>query len=428
MTIPFIRRNLPDGVWQSLITIVGNTLATGLSAVALILISRALGPTRFGEFSVGFAIVLILNKVNDGGLNATLLKFVPPAHSDQEKMNRFFSYTFKLKLIIAAIILLLGVGLTPWLSSVLNFPQPLIILLAFTLSFASTAYEHLLTMLQSLHRFSEAVAVNAAQSATKLLGALLLSFLAFSNNTIIFSFYMLAPVIPLVCTKWLLPKWVHLKLQSNFAGEKKLVLNMAKHSAIGFIAAGLIENIDLLFVQRYLSSYETGLMAGVSKIAAMVVLIAYSLGNVLYPRVARYQTQEHLAKYLKKSFLLVVMTIIGFLALLPFARLSILLTIGPEYLSGTEVLYILIAGSFITIATIPFLALFYAFKANWYFSISGILQLLIVVMGNVALVPEYGLVASAWTRLGMRAFLFVFTAGLGLWLYYQKYHPAFRRV
>jgi O-antigen/teichoic acid export membrane protein len=422
MIIPLIKRQIPDGLWQSLITIVGNTLATGLSAIALILISRALGPTRFGEFSVGFAIIMILNKINDAGLNATLLKFVPPALDDQEKVNRFFSYTFKLKLIIAAFILVLGIGFTPWLSSVLHFSQPVIILLAFTLSFASTVYEQLLSMLQSLHRFSEAVVVNALQSATKLVGALALSFLAFSNDVTIFSFYMLAPVVPLVCTRWLLPKWVQLKLRNNFEGEKKLVLNMAKHTAIGFIAAGLIENIDLLFIQRYLSSYETGLMAGVSKIAAMVVLIAYSLGNVLYPRVARYQTREHLTQYLKKSFLLIIVTVIGFLAFLPLARLSILLTIGPEYLAGTEVLTILVAGSFLTIATIPFLALFYAFKANWYFSVSGILQLLIVVVGNITLVPEYGLVASAWTRLGMRAFLFIFTATLGLWLYHQKYH------
>ncbi len=420
MDIPFLRRSVPDGVWQSVITIGGNTLATGLSAIALILISRLLGPTRFGEFSVGFAIVMILNKLNDAGLNATLLKFVPPVSADHQKVNRIFSYTARIKIMIAVMILIIGIIITPWLTTTLHFSQPTMIYLSFIFSFASTVYEQLLSMLQSLHRFSEAVIVNALQSGTKLIGIMVLYFLSFASPLPVFGFYMLAPMIPLLFSRWLLPKWITFKFQNNFSAEKSQILNMAKHSAIGFVAAGLIENIDLLFVQGYLTPFETGLMSGVSKIAAMLVLIAYSLGNVLYPRVARYQQAEDLKKYLKKSWALVGLVVVGFLAFLPLARISILLTVGPEYLSGLNVLYVLAAASFITIATIPFLALFYVFKANWYFSVSGILQLLIVVIGNAAFVPHYGLMASAGTRLAMRIFLFIFTAGLGLWFYYQK--------
>lgn len=421
MLIPIVKKNVPDGVWQSVLTIVGNTLATGLSALALILISRLLGPERFGEFSVGFAVVLILNKINDLGLNATLLKFIPPAQSDRAQVNRIFSYTTQLKIGVAGGILLIGALLTPALAKVLNFPEPTILFLAFGLSFASTAYEQLLTLLQALHKFGEAVLVNALQSSTKLIGIALLYVLTFSQSVPIFSFYMLAPVVPLMVSGWLLPRWIKLSLKPARIPESAKILNLAKHSAIGFVAAGLIENVDLLFVQRYLSTYETGLMAGVSKIAAMLVLIGYSLGNVLYPRVARYHEQSHLQKYLKKSWILVGATVIGFLAFLPFAPLSIALTIGPEYAAGVNVLYILVAASFLTIATVPFLALFYTFKADWYFSVAGVLQLAIVVFGNLVFVPSYGLAGSAWTRLVMRIFLFFFTAGIGLWLYHRKY-------
>lgn len=64
-----------QGLQQTALTVVGNMAGTALSAVALIIISRILGPSEFGQFSVGFAIVLILIKVNDVGLSAIVLKF-----------------------------------------------------------------------------------------------------------------------------------------------------------------------------------------------------------------------------------------------------------------------------------------------------------------------------------------------------------------
>jgi O-antigen/teichoic acid export membrane protein len=420
---------LSDGLRQSLITVVGNTFATGLSALALILISRMLGPVKFGEFSVGFAIILILNKFNDGGLGSATLKFAAKFSHDKEAVNRIFSYTWQVKLALSAVVFLSGIIISPFIVDFLHFDQPIIIYLAFFLSAASTWYEQLLNMLQALHRFSEAVVVNALQSGAKLLGIALFYFFSVTQSVPIFALYMLAPLVPIFFSKKLMPKWVKIRLfnveggkkTQAFIAEKAQLLAMAKHSAIGFIAAGLIENIDVLFVQRYLSNYETGLLAGVSRIAMMLLLIAYSLGNVLYPRVAKYHEKTHLQKYISKAAMLAVLCIFGFLAFLPFSRFTVWLTIGPAYLPGSSILNILAAASFLTIATVPFLALFYSLKADWYFSVSGILQLAIMIAGNMLFVPHYGLIASAWTRLVTRIFLFCFTAGCALWLYYAKY-------
>lgn len=411
-----------DGLRQSLVTVVGNTFATGLSAIALIFISRMLGPTSFGEFSVGFAIVMILNRLNDLGLNATITRFASKAEGDHDQINQIFGYTFKVKLFFSVFLLILGWIFTPWLVQLLHFQQPTLIYLSFLLSFCSTWYEQLLAILLALHRFSQAVIVNGLQSALKMVASIIFFFAAINKSVPIFTWYMAAPLFSIAFSKYLLPKWFKPNFSALPKMERQQIWEMARHSAVGFIAAGLIENIDILFVQKYLSSFDTGLLAGVSKIAMMLLLIAYSLGNVLYPRVARYHDQAHLSLYLKKSFALVGLVVLAFLAFLPLARLSIIVSIGQDYLSGIGVLYILAAASFLTIATIPFLALFYTFKADWYFSVSGILQLLIVVVGNGVFVPEFGLLASAWTRLLMRLFLFLFTAGLGLFLYYQKFY------
>ncbi len=408
------------GLKQSLVTVVGNTFATGISAVALILISRLLGPVQFGQFSVAFAIVLILTRLNDAGLNATLLRFAG-GKDDRENTSYIFAYTLRLKLMVSVVILSLGLLLTPVMVQVLHFSQPLLLYLAVILSVATTWYEHLLAMLQSLHRFNQAVLINAMQSSSKLAGLLVLWGAGQALALPIFSWYMFAPFVPFLFVRQLLPRWLTWPSVLNKAELNQAVMDMARHSAVGFITAGLIENVDILFVQRYLSPFETGLMGGVSRIAMMMSLVAYSLGNVLYPRVARYQSREDLAPYLKKAAIVAGAAVLGWLAFLPFAKWSIIFTIGQEYVSGISILVILTAASFLTIATVPFLALFYSLKANWYFSVSGVLQLVIVLVGNGLFVPDYGLEAAAWTRLVTRLFLFGFTAGLALKLYHQKY-------
>jgi len=408
-----------SGFRQTVITVVGNFLATGISAITIILISRLLGPTQFGVFSVGFAIVLILSKICDAGLNATLLKFASD-RSEVQKNNELFSFILKIKIVLTGVVALLGLVLTPTLARIIHFEQPEIILLAFLLAGFSVWYEQLITMLQASHRFSQAVLANLYQSTAKLIGIGLLVIFGFKGSISIFAWYMLAPLIPVLVAKNLLLKTTKLNLTQNFSHHSSLVWQMAKHSGVGFVAAGLIENIDVLFVQRYLSTYETGLLGGVSRISMMLLLIAYSMGNVLYPRVAQYKDVATLKKYLKKATIVMVISLLSFFLFIPFTRWSIFLTIGPEYLAGTKILLILAASSFLTIAAIPFLALFYVFKEDWYFSVSGVGQLVILVIGNYFFVPIYGLEAAAWSRLLCKVFFFTFTVGLALLIYHRE--------
>jgi O-antigen/teichoic acid export membrane protein len=86
-------------------------------------------------------------------------------------------------------------------------------------------------------------------------------------------------------------------------------------------------------------------------------------------------------------------------------------------MAASFTLQVLLAAAFVSIAITPFAALFFSFDAPWYFSISGLGQLFIVLVGNWMFVPVYGIEATAWVRLTARIVLLVFTISLGLWLY-----------
>jgi O-antigen/teichoic acid export membrane protein len=409
-----------EGFFQSVKTLFGSTLATGISAIALMVYSRVLGPEKFGEFSVGFAIVMILTRINDIGFNTAILRYGSQKEDIKDK-NFIYSFTLKYKLFISLAIILIGIIFSGAITKLFNFSNQSIILTAMTLGLATVYYEQLLNTLQSLHRFNQAIAINVVQAVTKLFWALVLLATGISSSLMTFAWYILAPGIPVLFWKKFVSKDTVIDFKLNNPKIKKQMFMLAKHSAVGLIAAGLIENIDVLYLQKYLSTYEVGLYSGVSRISLVFALAAYSLGNVLYPRVAKYRNKEDIKAFIKKAFLILGASVIGFIAFIPFGKLSILLTIGAEYLSGLSVLYLLTASSFIAVASIPFIALFFSFKANWYFSISGILQLIIVLIGNSIFVPLYGLEAAAWTRIAARTTLFIFTFMAAMILYKKTY-------
>lgn len=411
-----------EGLRQTSTTIVGNVLATGMAAVSLILISRLLGPSQFGEFSVGISIVLILSRINDLGLNATQTKFIPKFKNNYLEINQSFGYTLKMKLLFSVLILLTGIIATPAIASLLHFQNPSLIYAAFFLSICTTWYEQLLTLLQALHRFNQAVLANATQAIVKLFGAVFFFTANLDLSLPIFIFYSFVPLVPIIFSKMFLPSWFKPDFRQIKKSNQLQILHMARYSSIGFITSGLIGNVDILFVRHYLDSFETGLLAGVTRIASMLLIVAFSLASVLNARVSKYQTKQHLALYIRKSFLFLILVGAGFLFFLPFSKLLILVTIGPEYVSGIMIMYILSASAFITIASVPFLALFYSLKADWYFLFAGIFQTIVIILGNFLFVPQYGILASALTKLVISVLLFVITTCLGLLLYFREYN------
>jgi len=407
------------GLRKSFFNTIGNGLATSLSALSLIIISRILGPNLFGEFSVGFSLLMIFSRLTDVGLSTSIIKLVGQTH-EHKKINTYFSLTSKYRLISTLIFTCLGLIVSSFLNKFLKLTNPSIILITFTLGLSIVLYEQIVTMILALHRIKQAIMVNAIQASTKLIAAIVFFLSQTTSVNIIFALYAFAPSIPVIFTKKIFPSWVKINLRIKSQQAKKQIIRIISHSYINALSLSLTENISIIFVQGFLSSYEAGLLGGASKIAMLFGLISVSIAQVLFARVAKYKSSYHLSKYLKKAIVLSIVSLFAFIAFIPFAKLSIILTIGKEYLSGTPILLILVAAAFILIATVPFTALFFSYEANWYFSSMGILRLVITLVGNIVFVPIHGLKAAALTQVVSRSAVLIMSIILGLMLYQKK--------
>ena len=412
------------GLRQSFVTIAATLTASGLSAITLILLSRVVGPEKFGEFSVGFSVLLILVRLCDLGLPTVIAKFAGGTQ-DLTTIQQVFNLTFKIKLVGFTLVTGGYLLMIPFLTTWLHLASPQILYLVALTFWATAFYEQLQAMLQSIHQFSRGALVTVIQAVWKLFWVLGCIFLGFKSVHTLFVGYMLGSAIPPIGRKLWLAKLVPKPFSMNavtpdFSSISRHLPALIFHASIGVMAAGLIENLDVLFVQRYLSTFDAGLLGGVGRIALLLQILAFALATVLNPRAARYKADIDKLIFLKKSIIFFGVAFLGWLISLPFTKMAITLTIGDSYLAGLFPLTLLLAAGFMTIATIPLIALIYSFKGgNWFFSVSGLIQFAITLLGNWLLVPQMGITGAALTRVASRVSLLA-TVMVAIWILWQK--------
>lgn len=399
-----------QAVRQSAVLTFGSMLTGVISAVALIYISRVLGPTQFGIFSVGTAIMMIVAKVGDLGLSTIITRQLPKLHNDPASAKEFLGQVSKWKLSLTIVGLALLALIIPFGERLFNYPHPHLLALALIGSVGLILYEYVLLVLSALHQFAWVTALNVIQAALKVITFVALGMLGYATATTVSVFYYAAPFVATLFIASFFAQWFFIRPATASDRMRKEVRKHIIHAGIGMVAMTLIANMDVLFVQKYLSAFETGIYSASMRIALFVNFLAGAIGGVLNNRVARYQTRQLLSSYLKKSISVIALAGVGFITFLPLARYILIFTIGPEFISGLVPMIILVFNAFLALAIIPFISFFYAVNHPKYFSLGGVLQVVVICCGNLLFLPMYGLNAAAWSRVMATLLHLIFTA------------------
>jgi O-antigen/teichoic acid export membrane protein len=280
------------------------------------LISRVLGPAKFSHFSIAISLGLILNRLNDFGLNYSDTKKVG-GEKDQNKINIFLSICLKYRIILSIVITFLGVVFSNQIARFLKIENSSLIVVTFLTSLSVTYFEYIQSALQSLHLFNKSAFSYFLPSIFKFLLAILMFASYFLNVNWILAIYLLTTLPSIIYGEIVKPAWIRYDLLKVYDKEKGEVLKVLRHSAFAVIAAGIIENIDILFSKHFLSEYETGVLAGVTRIALIFYVIAYGLASVLNPRVAAYKEKTNMDKFLKKAWIILLLSMLGYFVVLP---------------------------------------------------------------------------------------------------------------
>lgn len=400
-----------DGFQQSVVMTGGNLAGTAISAMALIMVSRALGPEEFGIFSTGFSLSLFLTRILDLGFGLSLQRQI-----SQEKGG---SATSRLHNGIQAVMLFrLGLGLLcgvaaftlgPWLATtIFHLDEPQVIVMSLSLCGITLGFDYVVMILQAEEKFIVSSLLAMAQGSIKLLSALLMGFGGWLTAATALGFYLIAPIVGIfagIKTYW--RQWLQPPIRTG--EDLQILAKTARWLSISLLSAAAAEHLDVLMIQSFLSTYETGLFSAAGRIAMFIGLIGVSLATVLSIRVAKYHQPKHLKKYLKKAIILAMVSAGLCLLVIPFNQWLLRFTVGVSYLSVSSVLTLIIIATAIATATAPYQSLFYLFDRPIYYTYSGLILLVSLIAGDWWLIPRFGLAGAAYARILSRILVLGFT-------------------
>lgn len=385
---------------------IGNSIAGFLGMLGMIVVSRHLGPTHFGSFSVAFALFTLLLKLGDLGLNFGLVKEISRCRikGESHKINNIFISVFWIKIIFIAILMIIGIFSSKYLSIKL-FNSPLaitsnnLVILFFGLD---VFYDLVRVYLEANKRFLEGSAIYGLANFIKLI-MLLVILIAFPHFKELIAAYIFAPFIAALLlfsrTK------IRIKLVIYW-GELKNLLKFSSWMALSVVLATVGENLNVFMVSAKLSSYETGIYSAADKFIMPFSILAGALGTVLISRTSEFLEMSHIKSFIKKVFILQFVLLVLFIFLYPCTYLLPFI-LGSDYQPAVIILQILIIANFFRLAITPLNSVFYPLNKSVIFALDAVVQVMLLFSLNQYFIKNFQAKGAAFSLLIANIIIFI---------------------
>lgn len=401
------------------LSFLGNGLFSLFTMLSMIMVSRSLGPSQFGIFSVLFSVAIISFDVSALGLDQALIRFVSfnLSRSRGKRANQFVKAVFQIRLITALCLIFLGFILSPFLSKFIFRTGDYRWLLV--LIFMSTANIILIggffcSYFRARQDFLKDAIFHAVRGFLRAFIIFLLFWLqklSLTNTVLTFSFYHW-PFLPLM---FLFAPLGFLKSRPSKEIFKKL-FSFSRWIYLWALTATLHSRIDIFILERLRSSYEAGIYSVATRPLAIFLTLINSFNIVLLPKISSIRTIEHFSRFFKKLILALVGLISLILIGMLIAEPLIGVLFGSQYLAAVRILRILLLGIIFMGFSLPFMSALTAWGKTKVIGLISTGQLILVAFSNFFLIERFGGVGAAITY----NFSNLFALVLGLVFYLRE--------
>jgi O-antigen/teichoic acid export membrane protein len=342
----------------SLILIVLVNIANAFSYLYQVTMARMLGPLDYGILAVLTSIIYIFS-VPTLSIQTIVSKHATRLAANKEfgKINGFFFYMIKKIFIIASIIFIIFLALTPMLSKILNISIMLLIVTGIFI-FGAFIYPVAAGILQGMKKFSAWGWNNILNSVIKLIAAMLLILLGLRVYGAILGF-----IIGIFLSFLFAIPYVKKAFKTETIEEKMNIFSKGVLST--FFAMFIIVtmySIDVIFARMFFSAEIVGKYAVISMIGKIILFGAMGIGNAMFPITSeKFVDGTGARRVLKKAFFAAILWCFGLVIVFwLFPQFTVKILFGDQYTSLKNILiYVGIAFSFIS-----FLNLFVLYKIS----------------------------------------------------------------
>ncbi len=373
----------------------GNIVAQGIGFLAIIIISRDLGPEQYGIFSLLLAIFTVATQVSDFGVSTSYVKYVS---ENLSKAKEIF-----VTVILSKVMLSLLVITTLYFSSgfISDFffesreYKRLIEIIAIAILFHAF-FAVIVSHFQAVQNFKIFAYLNIAHNFLKLLSVIIVTF-AFSQEKHLDYFIITYAfvVVTLILA-------ISLKNYRLFSYIKQFNLNyFIQIYKLGFwiflssLATMIIMRLDIMMLQKMSTPSEVGYYSVAMNLAMIFPLIAVSLVATLLPKMEQFLKERSMREYIFVVLSKTKYVVLIFILLELIAPFIIKLIFGNIFSHSVKIFQILAFGMLIIVLTNPISILIYYINKARVATVINWIQLPINYIGNLILIPIFGASGAA---------------------------------
>lgn len=401
------------------IIFVGNAFAAILGILFTIIAARLLGPEGWGIVAAVISFITIMAALGDLGLTSSLFRFASKKWNEgnQSQAQKVFQALFTLRLITATLFLLVLIILSPWIAPLIfKLQEPLIVILGAGGLLGSLLIDFQIASLEAQRSWRKAAIFIAWTNLFRVILLLLLSAiqnLTIINTLIVFS---ISPIIAFLST--LLSQKVSLGGINEWQKTISTFIPFSSWMGINRVISAVNSRLDTILLLQLATPLETGIFAAARQLAHGIPIALGSFATVLAPRFAT-EEGDKLRNSFKTAMLLSLFMSIALVVGVIFAG-PIISLFGNRYISSIPVLQLFfIALIPFALSTAPVNLLIYSFHRPQIIAILSVLQLPIVILGNLYLIPKLGVLGPA-VVFGFVNFLTLTVTALSAWYYLRK--------
>ena len=176
----------------------------------------------------------------------------------------------------------------------------------------------------------------------------------------------------------------------------KHTLTFGLKNYIACLLAYLVLRADILMLNYFLDSEQTGLYSIAVSLADMVNMLSVTVGMLLFPKAASMSSDQERHKFIKKviTYMFFVMLLLILVAMM-LSKYVILLLYGSEYAPAIKVFNILMPG-ILCLSISSLLSNYFTSKNMITITIiTTFIAFVVNVIANLLLIPRYGINGSA---------------------------------
>ena len=400
----------------------GNFLSAIFAFIFTVIYVRSLSYEDVGYFSALLSLLLLASDLADMGIGTSMSAFLPPLEETKSKLLAFLKTSFFFQLTVGLLFSLVIFFFATNLSQLLFHTG------TFTFFLQITALGIFMTIMANFcqyaisarQRFITVAFLSSFGGFIRLL--LLVVILLISTLTLANTIYVhIASVFLLMSVSLLLLKLDFFKEKITRQDLKKLI----SFSYLLGIARGLTalaSRLDVLMIVALRGPADAGIYAIASRVIALYPLLSGSFSTVIAPRLSSSSDKKQLSDFMRKVIIGTLGLIATVVFLIIIAQPFMVILFGEKGEAAVSVFRLLLTSMIFFVASVPAVSLsVYFLKKPHILTINSILQLMVVILGNLTFIPLFGNFGAAYSLIIAYGVTLLLTSFLAYYYFKKSY-------